>query len=79
MKIVVVHGQYGCETGCCGHWIKIDGDVARDTETGHMGFAFDHPNPGETPRAFAERVLREELGEAHVADLDFENCVILLE
>lgn len=66
-KIIVYHRGYGCETGCCGHAVAID-----DQE---KSFEFTHPYD-EDPRAFAERLVTEELGAEHVADLDWENSFI---
>jgi len=71
MKVIVFHASYGCETGCCGHIVQV-GDDER--------FAHDHPgtlqNPGESDREFAERIVTEQFGAEHVADLDWENCVV---
>lgn len=68
-KVVVSHAGYGCDTGCCGHVIEVDGE-----EVG--GFHFTHPY-GEDPLEFAKRLVADELGPEHVADLDWENCVVL--
>lgn len=69
VKFVVYHSSYGCETGCCGHVVEPeDGPGYR--------FQFIHPDRGEDHRAFAESLLREEFGEEHVADLDWDNCLI---
>lgn len=68
MKIIVYHGGYGCDTGCCGHWVKVDGkDVG--------GFEFSHPY-GENALEYAQQVVRERFGEDRVKDLDWDNCVI---
>lgn len=70
MKVVVYHRGIGCDTGCCGHAIKID-----DSDT---DYAFDYEHPyGEDPKAFAEDLIRRELGEEHVADLDWDNCEVI--
>jgi hypothetical protein len=66
-KVIVYH-RAGCDSGCCGHAIQIDDD--RET------FNWEHPDDGEDPRAFAERLVTEQLGAEHVADLDWENCMI---
>lgn len=68
-RIVVFHGMYGCETGCCGHVVEIAG--SRDD------FGFDHPEYGETDEAFARRLVTEKWGEEHCEDIDFEKCVIV--
>lgn len=67
MKVIVYHRGYGCDTGCCGHSVQIDGKGD--------DFHFAHPY-GEDLRAFAEELVRTSLGEEHVKDLDWENCVI---
>ncbi len=70
-RVVVFHRDYGCETGCCGHAIKIDGVEAE------RSFDFDHPYPNESPREFAERLITQKLGAEHVADLDWEACIVI--
>jgi hypothetical protein len=64
----VYHQSYGCETGCCGHVVETDG------ETGYR-YVFDHPYGGD-PLEFAQELVRQEFGPEHVADLDWENCLI---
>lgn len=68
MKIVVYHTSYGCDTGCCGHVIQSD--------DGEELFIFAHPYYTNNYRAFAEDLVREEYGAEHVADLDWNNCMI---
>lgn len=68
-RIVVLHRPYGCETGCCGHVVEVDGTEG--------GFYWDHPYGADSGRAFAERLIERELGPGHVADLDWENSVVL--
>jgi|RhiMethySRZTD1v2_1073278.scaffolds.fasta_scaffold71312_1 hypothetical protein len=67
-KVVVYHERYGCDTGCCGHAIYVDGE--------REGFELGSPF-NETPREYAERIVAEELGSEHVADLDWDNCLII--
>lgn len=67
MKAVVYHAYYGCETGCCGHVVEL--------EDGREIFEFDHPY-GEDSRKFAEQLLAATFGEEHIADLDWDNCII---
>jgi hypothetical protein len=66
-RVVVFHAGYGCDTGCCGHVVQLD--------DGPEHFTFAHPG-NEDPRTFAEDLVREELGEEHVADLDWEESQI---
>ena len=68
MKYIVYHSSYGCDTGCCGHVVEAE------DETGYR-FSFSHPY-GDDHLAFARDLVREEFGEEHVADLDWENCLI---
>lgn len=79
MKIVVYHGMYGCETGCCGHTIEVE-----DAPPGYhppINWTFDHPwsagNDEGKLREWAEDLVRKEFGDEHVADLDWDNCRIL--
>lgn len=70
MKIVVYHTSYGCDTGCCGHVVENDDEHAMDRR-----FHFSHPY-GDNHLAFARELVRDEYGEEHVADLDWDNCLI---
>lgn len=82
-KLLVYHGEYGCDTGCCGHWIAR---VSDDAKAGNWGldqgsieserFVFYHPY-GEDFKSWARERVAEEFGEEHVADLDWENCVVI--
>ena len=71
-RIRVLHGYYGCDTGCCGHYIEIDDDDAHER---HERFDFAHPH-GEDHLEWAKQFVREQFGEEHVRDLDWENCEI---
>lgn len=68
-KIRVLHQYYGCDTGCCGHIIEIDGKV--------KDFYFDHQEVSESVIDFIKRLITEQLGEEHVKDIDFENSEII--
>lgn len=80
------HRFYGCDTGCCGHAVAIfddewtlrqDFDPYFDADTDR--FDFDHP-PFEASEAakiaWAREFVRRELGEEHVADLDWDHCIL---
>lgn len=66
-KIIIYHTGYGCDTGRCGHVVEAGGDEH---------FFFDHPW-NEDFREWAEGLIREQFGEEHVADLDWDECVIV--
>lgn len=68
MVILVLHGGYGCETGCCGHYLQVDGEDLPGSWT------FSHAD--EDKRKFAEDMIRAEFGDEHVKDLDWENCIV---
>lgn len=81
MKYVVYHQSYGCDTGCCGHVITVENDdgsyVDSDWTFYHCyGKTYGAPTD-EEKRAWAEKLLIEAFGGEHVADLDWENCLIL--
>jgi hypothetical protein len=65
--IRVYHRYYGCDTGCCGHAIEVNGEESK------WDFSHDYDND---PRKFAEDLISKHLGPEHVKDLDWENSVI---
>lgn len=65
-RVIVYHSGYGCDTGCCGHIVRLDG---------REHFSFDHPCK-EDHKEFAKRLIIEEVGEEHIKDLDWDNCEI---
>lgn len=67
-RVIVLHREYGCDTGCCGHVVELDG---KESE-----FQFAHPYEDD-PLEFAKELVRSTFGEQHVADLDWENCHII--
>lgn len=75
VRVIVAHGGYGCDTGCCGHWVEL--------ETGEQigSFEFAHPWDGDDFRAWAIELaqdkVREKFGADHVADLDWENSRVV--
>jgi hypothetical protein len=86
MRIIVYHRSYGCDTGCCGHVIAMADDAEFDDDydplwdgrsltTSREGFSFAHPIR-EDLRMFAEGLVREEFGDEHVADLDWDKCYV---
>jgi hypothetical protein len=71
VKIVVYHAGHGCETGCCGHVIQTEDEQKRGP------FAFDHPDPGDDKLQWAKDLVTKHLGAEHVADLDWDQCMIV--
>lgn len=71
-RVLVTHDAYGCDTGCCGHIVSVEMD---GIEIGHR-FSFDHPW-GVDARKFAESLVREEFGDDHVADLSWDDCLVV--
>lgn len=56
MKIRVLHSYYGCDTGCCGHIVEVDGkDIG--------SFSFDHPRSTEDLKTWARALVEEKLGQ----------------
>lgn len=66
-KVIVYHEYYDCDTGCCGHIVQLDDRVG--------DFEFKHPY-GQDPLEFARKMVALVYGPEHVADLDWERCVI---
>ena len=72
MIITVVHGGYGCDTGCCGHWVEVDGQNLR----GINGFVFAHLDVGEDVKDFVRHIVTKACGPEHVADIDWDHCIV---
>lgn len=68
-RVVVYHGSYGCDTGCCGHYIELDGVELPGSFTFHHPWQEDH-------LAFVKDLMEDEFGKGHCHDLDWENCII---
>lgn len=72
----MAHGGYGCDTGCCGHWVEIE-------DGSQIGsFEFGHPYGGrddfrQWALELAQEKVSEKFGADHVADLDWENSQVL--
>ena len=69
MRIVVYHGAYGCETGCCGHYFEVDGER-------YDSWTFDHPGWKDDFRTWAEGLVTAEFGAEHVKDLVWDECMV---
>lgn len=89
-KVIVYHGGYGCDTGCCGHWVFVtESDLSGEKLLNVAAYkdrkhTFDHPyRTGELWRKdaidYARDAVRDELGEEHVADLDWDKCLVVFE
>lgn len=68
-QVRVYHSMYGCETGCCGHTVEVDGKEH---------FHFDHPVSGQDPIEYAKKLVEGTLGAGHCADLDWEHAEITI-
>ena len=68
-RVVVYHTGYGCDTGCCGHYIELDGKEVIGS------FRFDHPYY-EDPLQFARKMIEDEFGIDHCHDLDWDHCIV---
>lgn len=79
--VIVYHDGYGCWTGCCGHRIELQDDggqvIESSFEFGHMWARGKQPPLPAEMREFAEDLVRQEFGEKHVADLDWDRCIIV--
>ena len=70
MKIRVLHAYYGCDTGCCGHILEIDGEEDYDTfEFDH----FDYDFMGKTAKERLREFILSKIPEECHADIDWES------
>lgn len=54
MRVRVYHGYYGCESGCCGHWVQLGDDLSNQEV-----FDFDHPETRADAIEFAKATVRD--------------------
>jgi hypothetical protein len=67
--VVVYHSYLGCDSGCCGHTVEVDGE---------RRFRFEHPYAKDGDwHEWAKRLVEDAFGERHVADLNWEESVIV--
>jgi hypothetical protein len=82
-KVIVYHGSYDCDTGCCGHIIELGNDG--DTPDEFWGFenpvkddfVFTHPyglKTEEELKKWAKELVEDRFGKEHCEDLDWEHC-----
>jgi hypothetical protein len=68
-RVIVLHQGYGCASGCCGHVVMI-GTV----QAGR--FSFSHPASRAEIVEYVQDLVTEQLGEEHVADIDWAGCIV---
>ena len=71
-RVIVYHTYYGCDTGCCGHIVEMDGEPANH----YRDFQFTHPH-GKSVQDFVRRLVTEKYGAEHCADIDWSACEVL--
>lgn len=66
MKLKIVHSDYGCDSGCCGHRVETEpGDPRK------FAFIWAHAD-GDTIEDKLKFVQEAEGGEGWLKDVDFE-------
>jgi len=76
MRFVFYHSEYGCETGCCGHYFTVyDAPKGSVFEKGKGGFEFSHPYAYPDAKEWAKDWIITEYGEEHCRDIDWENSL----
>jgi hypothetical protein len=69
-KLVLRHGWYGCDTGCCGTELVL----FVDGEERDLRWSFDHAENDAERRVLAEQ-LRAEFGKEHAnTPIEFGDC-----
>lgn len=75
-KVIVYHTGYGCDTGCCGHVVEVDGEEVGSFDFGHPSGPNYGPLRDEDIRQYVIDLVTEQCGVDHVADIDWDNCVV---
>lgn len=73
MRVTVYHDYYGCETGCCGHVVKL-GDGRRHFDFGHI-FGDDDQQKRAAARVFVEDIIRKQWPEC-LPSIDWDSLSI---
>lgn len=72
MKIAkIIHRGYGCDCGCCGHAIEIDGVEKAFGLTDHPDP--DHVTAPESVEAWAKEFVSYQLTDEELEDVDLEH------
>lgn len=77
LRVIVTHRGYGCDTGCCGHAVEVNGEEL------NRSFDFEHPytrTPEEKEQAvkdFVRKMVTKTMGEEHCKDIDWDNCIVM--
>lgn len=75
VDIVVLHDNYGCETGCCGH-----SAIVRDKNQNSLdnrAFSFDHWDPVQmTRQEFIDEVAEAVLSEYRRLPVAYDDCIL---
>lgn len=66
MKIRILHAYYGCDTGCCGHVIEIDGEEVRSS------FRWGHPGS----KSDVEDIILEHVPDVCLDTLDWDTVEV---
>ena len=74
MRVTVYHGTYGCETGCCGHWLDVE-------ETNKAYFVFDHPDSDPSDRAamvaWAKEAFQGRIPDECLESIDWDSATLV--
>jgi hypothetical protein len=74
-RAIVYHRGYGCDTGCCGHVVELQDD---NEEPLTSEFSFTHPNLSrEDWREFVREMVTDAFGTEHVADIAWDDCLVV--
>jgi hypothetical protein len=71
-RVIVYHTTYGCDTGCCGHVVTIEDEQGNELE---REFDFSHPYGGDKLE-YAKDLVEASFSKEHIADLDWDSCII---
>ena len=76
-RAIVFHAGYGCDTGCCGHVVQVGADERfvfehADESVGYEGYELTD----DDIRKFVREQVAEEFGAEHVADIDWDACIV---
>lgn len=71
-RVLVLHQEYGCDTGCCGHVVQVDGALV-----GYFDFGHPYDRSKDSIEEYVRELVTKHCGADHVKDIDWAGCIVL--
>lgn len=75
LKVRVYHGYYGCDTGCCGHYVELEGKEEEFTFEHNYSFGGEEIDNREWAIELAKEVIEKRWPEC-IDSIDWDSIEI---